>query len=116
LIGSRIVICGRKQRLNAASAQAIGLVVHELASNAAKYGALSTDTGRVEIYWATDGDTFKMGWTGQEGPPLSAPLKRGFGTIVMKTMAERNVDGTVGLDYAPSGLMWRLTSPGNERA
>jgi two-component sensor histidine kinase len=115
LIGSRIVICGPKQRLNAASAQAIGLVVHELASNAGKYGALSTDTGRVEIYWATDGDTFKMGWTEQEGPPLSAPLKRGFG-IVIKTMAECNVDGTVGLDYAPSGLRWRLTSPGNERA
>jgi PAS domain S-box-containing protein len=109
LIGSRIAVHGPKLRLNAASAQAIGLAVHELATNAGKYGALSTDRGRVDIYWGTDGDTFTMGWTEREGPPVSAPQKRGFGTIVMKAMAERSVDGTVRLDYAPSGVIWRLT-------
>ena len=111
LIGSRIVVCGPKQRLNAASAQAIGLAVHELATNAGKYGALSTDRGRVDICWGRDDDTFGMGWTEREGPPVSAPKHRGFGTIVIKAMAERSVDGTVGLDYAPSGVMWRLTCP-----
>jgi len=50
-----------------------------------------------------------MSWTEREGPPVSAPQRRGFGTIVMETMAELSVDGAVDLDYAPSGLTWRLT-------
>jgi hypothetical protein len=52
-----------------------------------------------------------MSWTERAGPPVSAPQRRGFGTIVMETMAERSVDGKVNLDYAPSGLTWRLTCP-----
>jgi PAS domain S-box-containing protein len=105
LIGSRIVVRGPKLRLNAASAQAIGLALHELATNAAKYGALSTDAGRLDI------DTFTMNWTEREGPPVSAPKQRGFGTTVLKTMVERSVDGAVDLHYPPSGLTWRLTCP-----
>jgi len=111
LIGSRIAMHGPKLRLNPASAQAIGLALHELATNAGKYGALSTDRGRVDVSWGTDGDTLTMGWTEREGPPVSAPKRRGFGTIVMEAMAERSVDGKVDLDYAPSGLTWRLTCP-----
>jgi two-component sensor histidine kinase len=111
LVGSRIGVHGPKLRFTATSAQAIGLALHELATNAGKYGALSTDRGRVDICWGTDGDTFSMGWTEREGPPVSAPQKRGFGTIVMKAMAERSVDGAVDLDHAPSGVMWRLTCP-----
>jgi PAS domain S-box-containing protein len=111
LIGSRIAVHGPKLRLTPASAQAIGLAIHELATNAGKYGALSTDTGRVDICWETDRDTLAMSWTEREGPPVSAPKRRGFGTIVMEAMAERSVDGAVQLDYAPSGLIWRLTCP-----
>jgi PAS domain S-box-containing protein len=111
LVGSRIVLGGPELRLNPASAQAIGLALHELATNAGKYGALSTDKGRVDIGWGTDGDTFTMSWTEREGPPVTAPRQRGFGTLVMESMAERSVDGTVDLDYAPSGLTWRLTCP-----
>jgi two-component sensor histidine kinase len=110
-IGSRIVAHGPKLCLNPASAQAIGLTLHELATNAEKYGALSTDTGRVDIGWRTDGETFTMSWIDREGPPVSAPKRRGFGTIIMEAMAERSVDGTVDLDYAPSGVTWRLTCP-----
>ncbi len=111
LIGSRITVQGLKLRLNPASAQAIGLALHELATNAGKYGALSTDRGRVDVRWGIDGDTLAMSWTERDGPPVSAPQRRGFGTIVMEAMAERSVDGTVDLDYAPSGLTWRLTCP-----
>jgi PAS domain S-box-containing protein len=111
LIGSRIVVDGPKLRLTPASAQAIGLALHELATNAGKYGALSTDTGRVDVRWGTDGDTLTMTWTEREGPPVSPPERRGFGTIVMEAMAERSVDGKVNLDYTPSGLTWRLTCP-----
>jgi len=108
LIGSRIAVQGPKLRLKAASAQAIGLALHELATNAGKYGALSTDTGRVDVRWGTSGDIFTISWTEREGPLVSAPKRRGFGTIVMEAMAERSVDGTVDLDYVPSGVTWRL--------
>jgi PAS domain S-box-containing protein len=111
LIGSRIGIRGPKLRFTAASAQAVGLALHELATNAGKYGALSTDNGHVYVSWGTVGDTFTMSWTEREGPPVSPPKRRGFGTIVMGAMAERSVDGTVELDYAHSGLTWRLTCP-----
>ncbi len=111
LIGSRIAMRGPKLRLNPASAQAIGLALHELATNAGKYGALSTDWGHVDVCWGIDGDTLTTSWTERDGPPVSAPQRRGFGTIVMEAMAERSVDGNVDLDYAPSGLTWRLTCP-----
>jgi PAS domain S-box-containing protein len=111
LIGSRIGVHGPKLRFKAASAQAIGLALHELATNAGKYGALSTDKGRVYVSWGTVDHTFTMSWIEREGPPVSAPRRRGFGTIVMEAMAARSVDGAVDLDYAPSGLTWRLTCP-----
>ena len=76
-----------------------------------KYGALSTNEGRVGVCWGTGGDTFTMSWTECEGPPVYARKRRGFGTIVMEAMTERSVDGKVDLDYAPSGVTWRLTCP-----
>jgi PAS domain S-box-containing protein len=111
LIGSRIALHDSKVRLNAASAQAIGLALHELVTNAGKYGALSTDKGRVDIGWRTDGGAFTMSWTEREGPPVLTPERRGFGTIVMGQMTERSVNGRVDLEYAPSGVTWRLTCP-----
>jgi PAS domain S-box-containing protein len=109
LIGSRIGLRGPKLRLKPASAQAIGLALHELATNAGKYGALSTDAGRVGISWGTVGDIFTMNWTEREGPPISPPERRGFGTIVMETMAARSVDGKVEINYPRSGVTWRLS-------
>ncbi len=111
LIGSRIAANGPKLRLRAASAQAIGLALHELATNAGKYGALSTDKGRVDIRWGAEGETLTMSWTECGGPPVSAPERRGFGTTVVERMAESSLGGTVDLDYAPSGLTWHLTCP-----
>jgi PAS domain S-box-containing protein len=111
LIGSRIAMHGPKLRLDPASAQAVGLALHELATNAGKYGALSTDKGRVDICWASDGDTFTMSWVERDGPPVSAPKRRGFGTLVMQAMTERSLTGKVELLYPPSGVTWRLTCP-----
>jgi two-component sensor histidine kinase len=111
LIGSRIAVHGAKLRLNPASAQAIGLALHELATNAGKYGALSTDRGRVDISWGTVGTIFTMSWAERDGPPVCKPKQRGFGTIVVEAMAEYSVDGAVDLHYAPSGVTWRLTCP-----
>jgi two-component sensor histidine kinase len=111
LIGSRIVMRGAKLCLNPASAQAIGLALNELATNAAKYGALSSDTGYIDIGWGTDGDTLTISWTEHDGPPVCRPQRRGFGSTVMETMTEQTIGGKVDLDYAPSGVTWRLTCP-----
>jgi two-component sensor histidine kinase len=74
--------------------------------------ALSTEAGRVEIRWGVaKDDTFAMSWTERDGPPVSTPTRRGFGTVVMETMMGYGMDGAVDLDYAPSGLTWRLTCP-----
>jgi two-component sensor histidine kinase len=64
---SRIAVHGPKLSLNEAAAQAVGLALHELATNAAKYGALSTTAGRVQVDWRIDGDAFTMNWTERGG-------------------------------------------------
>jgi two-component sensor histidine kinase len=65
----------------------------------------------VDIHWGIENDTFTMSWAERQGPPVSAPKHRGFGTIVMKEMAERSLDGKVDIEYAPSGVTWCLTCP-----
>ncbi len=111
LIDSRITVSGKELHLNAAAAQAIGLALHELATNAGKYGALSTDAGRVDVGWRLDGDIFAMSWKERNGPPVRPPERRGFGGTVVDSMVRRTVGGEVQLGYAPSGLEWRLTCP-----
>jgi PAS domain S-box-containing protein len=111
LVGSRIAVGGPKLRLNATSAQAIGFTLHELATNAGKYGALSKDGGRIEVRWWFDGNTFAMTWTESNGPTVQPPERGGFGSTVIEAMAKHTVGGEVQLDYAPAGLAWRLTCP-----
>jgi two-component sensor histidine kinase len=100
---------GPKLRIKAASAQAVGLVLHELATNAGKYEALSRDRGRVNVCWGIEGNTFTMSWIESDGPLVSPPERLGFGTMVVEAMAEHSVDGTVYLDYGSSGRTWRLS-------
>jgi PAS domain S-box-containing protein len=111
LVGSRISVGGPKVRLNAAAAQAIGLALHELTTNAGKYGALAADAGRVDVDWRLDGNSFAMSWTECNGPPLSPPERCGFGSTVITSMVKQTVNGEVQLDYAPSGVVWKLTCP-----
>ena len=111
LVGSRIALHGPQLRLNAPAAQAIGLALHELATNAGKYGALSADAGRVNIGWRLDGDIFAISWTERDGPPVMPPQRQGFGSIVISSMAELSVGGDAGLDYAPTGVEWHLSCP-----
>jgi len=111
LIDSRIAVRGPRLRLKAGSAQAIGLALHELATNAGKYGALSTNNGRVDIWWQAAADMFTMSWTENDGPPVVAPTRQGFGSTVISTMAKHSLSGEVAIYYARSGLMWQLTCP-----
>ena len=112
--GSRIAVRGPNLHFNAVAAQAVGLALHELATNAGKYGALSTDAGRVEVSWRVDDDAFAMSWTESGGPSVRPPERQGFGTTVVDMMVERTLGGEVQLDYAPSGLAWRLTCPAGD--
>ena len=111
LVGSRITVHGSPVRLNAAAAQAIGLALHELATNAGKYGALSVDAGCVDVGWRLDGNIFAMSWTERKGPPVSQPKRRGFGSTVVDSMVKQTVNGDVQLDYISSGVVWNLTCP-----
>lgn len=112
LIGRRIALNGPGLKLSVAGAQCIGMVIHELSTNAAKHGALSNQEGRVEIVWELNkdstGDHFSICWTESGGPPVMAPAQRGFGSTVITSMAELSLDGEVQVDYARSGLSWRL--------
>jgi two-component sensor histidine kinase len=111
LIGYRISVHGPKLRLSGTAAQAIGMALHELATNASKYGALSTEAGHVDIGWRADRTLFKMNWTERNGPPVRPPDRRGFGTTVIESMAKQAVGGTVQLEYDIAGVVWRLTCP-----
>jgi PAS domain S-box-containing protein len=108
LIGMRISVDGPQVRLAAAAAQSIGMALHELATNAGKYGALSGEHGRVDIDWRLDGDEFTIGWTERDGPHVEAPKRHGFGSTVISAVTKATVDGDVELDYAATGLTWRL--------
>jgi PAS domain S-box-containing protein len=111
LVGSRITVRGSPVRLNAAAAQALGLALHELATNAGKYGALSTDEGCVDVGWRLDGDVFAMNWTERKGPPVSPPKRRGYGSTVITAMVQQTVNGEISHEYLASGVVWALTCP-----
>ena len=112
LIGRRILLDGPSLMLSVAGAQCIGMVVHELATNAAKHGALSNQEGAVEVTWCREDDKrFAIKWMERGGPPVVPPPHSGYGSTVIKSMAELNLDGEVHLDFAPSGLRWSLSCP-----
>jgi PAS domain S-box-containing protein len=113
LVGERISLSGPPLFITPSASQALGMALHELATNAAKYGALSAETGRVAIAWGVYlnggvGPRFTMSWVESGGPPVAPPQRRGFGSTVTSTMVEGSVGGKVSVDYAPAGLQWRL--------
>ena len=119
LFASRIRLDGPSVLISASAAQALGMAIHELATNANKYGALSRPSGRVDVCWHfTDGDDgeqrFVLSWSEAAGPPVAKPVRRGFGSKVICHLIECSLNGRVELDYAPSGLFWRLTCSAKE--
>ena len=110
-IGNRIHIEGPQIELTPEAAQSIGMAVHELATNAAKYGALANDDGRIDINWTRDGDLFVMRWTEQGGPQVAQPTRSGFGSKVISDMVRLSLDGTVEVLFPASGFRWRVACP-----
>jgi two-component sensor histidine kinase len=117
LLGTRVVSTGPTVRLLPAAAQGIGMALHELATNAAKYGALSNRAGQVQISWritATSPAMFELSWAETAGPPVDPPTRKGFGQKVIGPMAEASVNGKAELNYASTGLKWTLVAPISE--
>jgi PAS domain S-box-containing protein len=111
LFDTRIVMEGPPLRLNAAAAQTMGMAFHELATNAAKYGALSLNEGRIGISWNTDNSNIKVRWAEDGGPPIAPPSRRGFGHMVLVNVVEQSLEAEVRLDYCSSGVVWEVIAP-----
>ncbi len=93
-------------------AQAIAVALHELATNAAKYGALSVATGQVRIEWSRAADgRLVLRWTEAGGPPVHPPTRKGFGTHVMEAMIQGHVSGNVRVDWHTKGLVCEIALP-----
>jgi two-component sensor histidine kinase len=105
-------IAGCNVLLTPAAGQDFSLVIHELATNALKYGALSTATGAVEIEGHENDDgRFEFVWTERRGPPIATPPKRvGFGQKVLREIA-KGLSGQMSVNFAPEGFRYELTIP-----
>jgi PAS domain S-box-containing protein len=94
-----------------ATAQTIALALHELATNAAKYGALSTDAGRVDLSWQIEPGKLELIWAESGGPKISSPNRRGYGSRAIVAGIERQLGGVVNFDWHADGLCCTLSLP-----
>src|SRR6185295_8280158 len=109
---NRVEIRGPNVLLTPLSAQYLGMALHELSTNAVKYGALSGAEGRIMIAWqlrkVRDKRHFQMTWVERGGPPAAPPQHKGFGHLVIERMVAEALQGKVKLQFAPAGLSWAL--------
>jgi two-component sensor histidine kinase len=119
LIGMRISVQGSPLFVSASASQVIGMALHELATNAGKYGALSGAEGRVDIGWCVrrnerDEETFTISWSEHCSNPITAPSNEGFGSSVISSMVELSLGAKVTLRYPATGLIWQLSCAAGE--
>jgi two-component sensor histidine kinase len=114
--GDRAQANGPAISLDPQAAVSLSLVLHELATNAAKYGAFS-DGGRVEVVWRLRPDNrgLELLWSESGGPPVTAPTREGFGSRLIRHSIERELRGYMTLNYAPTGLICRFDLPLSEK-
>jgi PAS domain S-box-containing protein len=110
----RITIVGREVSLEPRTAQTLALALHELSTNAAKYGALSVLSGRVAVTWELQGSNMVLQWNESGGPAVSPPQSPGFGIRVISASIERQLDGKVAFHWRPEGLHCTLSVPHSE--
>jgi len=113
--GSQVSVEGPPLLLKPEAAQSLGLALHELATNAMKYGALSAPAGRVAINWRRlppgEGDGVEILWSETGGPQVKSPQRRGFGSLVIERNLARSLDASVDLTFAPEGVRCRMLIP-----
>jgi len=109
--GGQIALHGTEVQLQPATAQTLALALHELVTNSAKYGALSTLSGRLAIKWDVRGDALQLIWEEDGGPAVEEPISRGFGTRSVIASIESQLGGKAEFDWRPQGLICRLSVP-----
>jgi two-component sensor histidine kinase len=107
---NRIEVDGPEVELRSKVAAALAMALHELATNAVKYGALSNETGQVKVDWRLDGGTFHLGWVEHGGPPVTAPTRTGFGSVLIARVLQAETKGKVATEFAPEGFAFHLTA------
>ncbi|MFZ5721195.1 MAG: sensor histidine kinase [Pseudomonadota bacterium] len=107
----RITIAGPSIDLEPKTAVSMALAMHELATNAVKYGALSEPAGRVEIRWTLEEGALRLTWRESGGPAVSAPAQRGFGARLLEQGLAEELRGTVRLQFRPEGLVCEMEAP-----
>jgi PAS domain S-box-containing protein len=111
----RIVIKGENIRFPPPAALALGIAFNELATNAIKYGALSNEVGSILIEWKIErthgGDRLVLHWHERDGPPVTPPSHKGFGSRVIERGLAHELQGTTHLDYRPDGLVFTMNIP-----
>ena len=90
------------------AANALSLALHELATNAMKFGALSVESGHVQVRWRGARGGFELTWTESGGPRVSAPARRGFGVTLLDQVTPRELNGEAQVEYPPAGVVARL--------
>ncbi len=110
-VNDQIVFDGSNIQLQPATAQTLAMALHELVTNSAKYGALSTLTGRLGIHWKIEADVLNILWEERDGPPVVEPVSRGFGTRSVIASIESQLGGQAEFDWRPEGLICRLSVP-----
>src|SRR6185312_14825418 len=109
--GGQIELHGGELQLQPATAQTLALALHELVTNSAKYGALSTLSGRLRIRWDVRSDALQLVWEERGGPAVEKPISRGFGTRSVIASIETQLGGKAEFDWREEGLICRLSVP-----
>jgi PAS domain S-box-containing protein len=110
-VGGQIKVSGSEVQLQPATAQTLALAMHELVTNSAKYGALSTLAGQLSIIWQVQANTLVLSWEETGGPLVRKPEVRGFGTRSLMTSIESQLGGEALFDWRSEGLICRLSVP-----
>jgi PAS domain S-box-containing protein len=107
----RIVLDGPAVDLPSEIAVPIGMAIHELTTNAAKYGALSTGRGRITITWSVEAGVLHLDWRESGGPRVTPPTRQGFGSRLLQRVLTAQVQAQITTDYAPEGFHLTLAAP-----
>ena len=106
---ARVAVVGADIPVGDASVTSLALLLHEFATNAAKYGALSAPTGHIDIECREDGDRFILAWAERGGPPVHKENNEGFGSKLVRSTVQAQLGGEISRDWAPEGLRIRLS-------
>jgi two-component sensor histidine kinase len=107
----RVRVYGEDFTANAAATQSLVLLVHELWTNAAKYGALATENGTVDLVWRFDGGRFELTWVENGGGSADLPERQGFGRQLIERLVPQQLSGEAALEATPEGVRFRISAP-----